>query len=108
MATTIKFSYNGQDYTLEYTRKTVVALEQLGFSPKDAIDKPTYAIPLLFAGAFKAHHPLLRSEVIDDILKSLDDKSKLFETLITMYQEPLESLISEPENSKKVVWELGN
>lgn len=106
MATQIEFTYQDINYTLEYTRATVVALEDAGFKMKDLVDKPMKTAPMLFAGAFKAHHPYTKPSLINEILESLPDKEGLYETLVAMVEEPLTTLTAEPVEEKKVNWKV--
>lgn len=109
MAKTITFTYKKTAYTLEFTRETVTLLEQNGLTLADVQNmagKPLTASTLLFRGAFLAHHKKAASidSLMDDIWKSIPDKTKFVSTLIEMYTEPLESLMDEPEESGKVEW----
>lgn len=69
MAKQIIFTYEGKDYTLEYTRRTVQQMEAEGFVGEDVEKRPMTLLPALFAGAFKAHHRFVKQEVIDKILR---------------------------------------
>ena len=55
MAKTINFNFEGEDYTLEFTRSSVATLEKQGFNIGDISDKPLTTLPTLFAGAFLAY-----------------------------------------------------
>ena len=48
---------NGREYTLEYSRKSVVKAEQAGLDVNALESKSMTMIPLLFWGAFLMHHP---------------------------------------------------
>ena len=50
----LRFTYDGKDYCLEYTRRSVEMMEKRGFIASDITDKPMTALPALFAGAFLA------------------------------------------------------
>lgn len=103
MAKTIGFSYEGKDYTLEFTRRTIKQMEDEGFVAKNIDDRPMTLLPALFAGAFKAHHRFVKQDVIDDIYAHMPNKDKLIEKLAEMYNEPILSLMEEPEDSAKNV-----
>lgn len=92
----IIFTYEGKDYTLEYTRRTVQQMEAEGFVTEDVQRKPMTLLPALFAGAFKAHHRFVKQEMIDKIYAAMPDKDTLISKLVEMYNEPLESLMDEP------------
>lgn len=105
MAKQIIFSYEGKDYTLEYTRRTIKQMEDEGFVARDIDDRPMTLLPTLFAGAFKAHHRFVKQDVIDEIYSHLPNKDKLIEKLAEMYNEPIQSLMEEPEDAaKNVEW----
>lgn len=105
MAKQIVFTYEGKDYTLEFTRRTIKQMEDEGFVAKDIDDRPMTLLPALFAGAFKAHHRFVKQDVIDEIYANMPNKDKLIEKLAEMYNEPIMSLMTEPEDSaKNVEW----
>lgn len=100
MAKTITFSFGGEDYTLEYTRATVAALEKQGFKISEISEKPLTILPALFAGAFLAHHRFVKRDVIDRIYDKMTNKMDLVMRLAEMYNEPIEALVDEPEESE--------
>ena len=100
MAKQLKFSYQGKDYTLEYTRKTVEMMGKQGFVAEDAKTKPMTTLPALFAGAFMAHHRFIKQEVIDEIYAKMPNKGDLIGKLAEMYNEPIMTLMDEPEESE--------
>lgn len=105
MGKVLKFEYEGVPYTLEFTRKTVEKMERRGFSISEVTTKPMTAIPQLFAGAFLAHHPTVKAQLVDEILENMGDKENLIAELSDLYSEPILSLIeSEPGKKGKVAW----
>lgn len=100
MAKTINFNFEGVDYTLEFTRASVVTLEKQGFNIGDISDKPLTTLPTLFAGAFLAHHRFVKRDVIDRIYAKMTNKMDLVMRLAEMYNEPIEALVDEPEESE--------
>lgn len=105
MAKQIQFTYNDKDYTLEYTRRTIKQMEDEGFVARDIDDKPMTLLPALFSGAFKAHHRFTKQAEIDEIYAHMPNKDKLIERLAEMYNEPIMSLMEEPEDTaKNVEW----
>lgn len=103
MAKTIEFEYEGENYTLEYTRRTIKDMESKGFSLAGMTKMPMTMYPMLFAGAFKCHHPQLKQSVIDSIYKHLSGKEALAESLVDMYNSSLDTLFDEPEEGEKNV-----
>ena len=105
MSKQLKFEYNGIQYTLEYTRKSVEQMEREGFVAEDIQTKPMTMLPTLFAGAFKAHHRFTKPEVINEIFSKMTNKGDLIGKLAEMYNEPIMALIDEPaESSENLTW----
>lgn len=97
MAKQLIFEFDGKEYTLEYTRRTVAEMEKKGFIASDITDKPMTILPALFAGAFLAHHRFVKEDVINDIYSKLTKKEDLIGKLAEMYNEPIMALVEEPE-----------
>lgn len=105
MAKQILFTHNGTDYTLEFTRASIQKLEARGFDISEVKKKPMTYLPLIFAGAFVAHHPFVKKEVVDDIFNQMKDKETLFDKLATMYNDPLEAMMESEGNLEwKATW----
>lgn len=100
MAKQLHFTYDGKDYTLEFTRRTVAEMEKKGFIASDITEKPMTTLPALFAGAFLAHHRFVKSDIIDNIYSKLTKKEDLIGKLAEMYNEPILTLVEEPEEAK--------
>ena len=98
MAKQLTFTYDGKDYTLEFTRRTVAEME--GFIASDITDKPMTTLPALFAGAFLAHHRFVKEDIINDIYSKLTKKEDLIGKLAEMYNEPILALVEEPEKAE--------
>ena len=92
---------NGREYTLEYSRKSVVKAEQAGLDVNQLESKSMTMIPLLFWGAFLMHHPHMTQEQTDKIL--FDGLCGLgkdeMERLGDLYAEPLKSLFADEEEA---------
>jgi len=67
MAKQIIFEFEGKEYVLEFTRKSIETMERQGFVASDIVDKPMTTLPALFAGAFLAHHRYVKKELVDEI-----------------------------------------
>ena len=105
MSKQLNFKYNGTEYTLEFTRRTVEQMEREGFVAEDLKTKPMLLLPTLFAGAFKAHHRFVKPDVIDEIFSKMTNKADLIGKLAEMYNEPIMALIEEPaESSENLTW----
>lgn len=105
MAKQLNFTYKDKEYTLEFTRRTVTEMERKGFIASEVDSKPMSTLPALFEGAFLAHHRFEKKEVIDDIFAHMTQKDELIGKLAEMYNEPIMTLVEEPEDSKgNVSW----
>lgn len=100
MAKQLTFTYEGKDYILEFTRRTVAEMEKKGFIASDITDKPMTTLPALFAGAFLAHHRFVKEDIINDIYSKLTKKEDLIGKLAEMYNEPILALVEEPEKAE--------
>jgi hypothetical protein len=105
MAKQITFEFEGKEYVLEFTRKSIETMEKQGFIASDIVEKPVSTLPALFAGAFLAHHRYVKREVIDKIFDKLTNKQELISKLAEMYNEPIMALMDEPsEDEGNVNW----
>lgn len=100
MAKTMTIKYDGQEYTLEYTRNSIKKMEAKGFEIDKVASKPMTMLPALFEGAFLAHHSNVAPSKISEIFADLPDKEKLVDMLAVMYNEPFETLLETPKESK--------
>ena len=106
MAKVLNFEYKGKEYTLEYTRESIKQMEREGFVAADIATKPMNTLPLLFAGAFKAHHKFdTKQKQIDEMFDMFKNKSALIEKLAEMYSEPLEELMDDTDEGNAIAWE---
>ena len=92
MAKQITFEFEGKEYVLEFTRKSIETMEKTGFHSKRDCGKTGIHSPTLFAGAFLAHHRYVKREVIDKIFDKLTNKQELIGKLAEMYNEPIMAL----------------
>ena len=100
MSKQLRFEFEGNEYCLEYTRKSVEIMERRGFVASDITTKPMTILPALFAGAFLANHRYIKDEVIEKIFTKLKNKDNLIEKLAEMYNEPIKALVSEPDEAE--------
>lgn len=96
----LKFAFEGKDYILEFTRRTVTEMEKKGFVAAEVEAKPMLTLPALFEGAFLAHHRFEKKENIDKIFSKMTNRSDLIGKLAEMYNEPIMALVDEPEESE--------
>lgn len=99
MAKTITIPYGGKTYTLEYTRKTVSMMEKQGFNISELSDKMAIMVPMLFYGAFYAHHEKVKNETKETIWCRLKNREKLTTTLAEMYYDAYATLFDSDEEA---------
>lgn len=108
MAKTINFDYEGNHYELEFSRDSIVKMENSGFNIDELSTKPMTRIPQLFHGAFIVHHKHISRALSDEIYDHIKRKQELVEKLVEMYYMAMDSLMDEDkvvEDSKKVDWQ---
>ena len=108
--------FEGREFTLDYTRKTVAKAERAGLNVNAMDSQPMTMIYLMFWGAFLSHHPRMTQEQTDKILdeqfggieglssiKNADGET-LIEHLGKLYAAPFSTLApdEEEENPPKV------
>lgn len=106
MATSITFTYDGEDYTLEFNREALRALDsKYDFSLNDIERLQVSKIPDLFHCAFLMHHPSVRRRTTEEIWDVMDSKDELTAALAEMYAEAINSIMGEaPKKGKAVSW----
>ena len=100
MSKQLTINQKDKQYTLEFTRRSIETMEKQGFVVSDVQSKPMSTLPALFAGAFLAHHRLVKQDVIDEIYMSMPNKGDLIGKLAEMYNEPIMALIDDPEETE--------
>lgn len=102
----IIIEHEDRKYILEFSRKSIENMERQGFVASDISTKPMTTLPALFAGAFQMHHRFLDKGVIDAMFYKIKNKEKFIEKLSEMYNEPLVTLVDEPEEDEgNITWE---
>ena len=103
----ITIEVDGETYTLEFNRNSVVSAEQAGFRGELITEMPMTMIPLLFHAAFKKNHPKMTMKQTDEILfdKIGGVTGEMLERLSELYAQPTKALIrskdeGEPKNVK--------
>ena len=91
----IVIPFNGQEYTLEFSRKTVAAMEDSGFVID--LDKPNTMVDRLFYGAFQMHHKRIERDFVRKIWDAQFAKDQLLAEIIRLYREPLDDLMADPK-----------
>lgn len=100
MAKTLTITWHGEQYILEYTRRSVKEMESSGFVASDVKNKPLTGLLDLFCGAFIANHAKVVRQKREQIYDSLSNKDKLMERLTEMYNEPLATLMEDPDGDE--------
>lgn len=80
--------FEGVEYTIEYNKRSVIALEQQGFDLSTLRTAPMSQSSVLFAAGFRMHHKGIKPDLVDRIFENLPDKEGLFAELINLYNAP--------------------
>ena len=105
MAKQLKFTHEGTDYTLEFTREVVRQMEREGFVPDNLMRMPMNTLPKLFAGSFRANHRYVKQKNIDAMFMLFTNKEALLEKLVEMYMEPVNTMMEDSEEGNAIAWE---
>lgn len=97
MAKTIVLNWEDKEYTLEYTRESASQTERDGLRIQQIEELPITMIPALVHGAFLAHHPYTKPELIDEIYANVENKDEFLKNLSEMYAEVLTTLFDKPK-----------
>ena len=94
----------GNEYKLDFNRKTVASMENSGFILD--LDKPNTMIDSLFYGALQMYHKRIDREKARKIWDDQGNKEGLLTALVKLYQKPLEDLMAEPDDfdSENPTW----
>ena len=103
MEKTLKFTADGKEYTLAFTRATVAATERMGSRIEDVYETPVNSTTLLWRGAFLEHHDTLTIAEVDALLERVDN-TDLLTALIDLYKAPVESLFDEEHSKNAIKW----
>ena len=101
----IHFEKDGKKYILEYDRKSIAAMEKMGFNINEFADKPMTMLPLAFKGMFIKNHKFVRDDFIDECFDNFKNKEKLIEAIGIMLEETYKTLQSNVDEKGN---DLGN
>ena len=97
------FTYDGADYTLEYTPYSVRKMEDEGFDFAKIGDRVVNVGYDLFSGAFIAKHNYVprktRDAMYEEIVTVNENGDNLLETLSGMLKDELEYIASKPRGN---------
>lgn len=102
----ILIEYKDKEYTLAYSRKTVKAIEGMGYVGEELTRKPQTMVELLFWGAFFRYHHWMTKDMAMEIYETLTDRVNLISTLIKMYNATGDYLFDtdSEDTEKKANW----
>ena len=100
MAKTITLEYEGNTYTLEFTRNSMKELLDRGFTLEGLSgEKAVIMIPMLFEASFFAHHRYTKPNEIQKIYEAIPDKAGFLDALSQIFSAPYEDLMAAPKES---------
>lgn len=95
---------NGKEYTLEYSKNSIMQMERQGFNIEEYSAKPVLMTTLLVQGAFLKNHPSVSYDKIDKVYHSLKNKEAFLKKLIEMYNEQADELVDEGNSNWEANW----
>lgn len=97
-----------KDYTLEFSRESVMFAEQRGFSIADLERYPMAKMPEFFFYAFRMHHPNISRSLTDKILFEMlgGMPEGMAERLGELYAVPYEALNGTTGKNSKMTVEM--
>lgn len=99
----INFSYDGSDYTLEYTVESIRKMERDGFDFTKMEDHVVNIGFDMFAGAFIAKHNYVPREQRDKmymaVMNENENGESLLGTLAEMLKDELEWIVNKPQGN---------
>lgn len=97
------FEVDGETYTLEFNRNSVISAERAGFRSDLIAEQPMTMLPILFYAAFKKNHPRISRDETDHILFDVFGglTAKEVEKLAQLYAEPTKTLIRADEGETR-------
>lgn len=98
MAKTITIKFEGEEYTLEFTKDTVRQMENSGFRISDIQTRPMTVLPELFQGAFLANHRRVSQKTIERMYAKIPHKDEFVVALAELYADPINAFMDEPED----------
>jgi hypothetical protein len=102
----IRFTYNEQNYVLEFTKSTVKRLDDNGFTLEKLAEYPSTYIPIFFHAAFLANHKFIKREKTEEIYATLEKKGEVISALSQMYVEQVNGLFDEPNEGNATAWTM--
>lgn len=91
---------DGRKYTLRFTKRSITALEDGGVKLEELEEPSLKVIWAVFDAAFKAEHPDITKDEIDEVFECVGDRMELFKELIEMIAEQANAMFDEPKPKK--------
>ena len=99
MCKTIRCWYGEKEYTLEYDKKSIVAMERRGFNLAQIERMPLTMLTKLMSGAFLMHHPEVSQERAEEIFDHMKKRGELLEALSEMYAATVAEMYGDNEEN---------
>ena len=97
----LKDAVDGKEYTLEFSRASIVYAERKGFNINELGAFPMTRIPEFFWYAFRMHHPEVTKQQAEKILERMGGlRDDVADRLVDLYSAPFETLTGDEEDSK--------
>lgn len=97
----INLTYEGKNYELEFTRKSIMVMERSGFKIDEVSPTNLTSFQELFKGAFISKHRHVKDDIKQEIFDGMKNKTKLFSKLNEMYINNISSLFEETDEQEE-------
>ena len=95
-------TYEGREYTLEYSLKSVKRMEANGFvSPSSGSVKPASYVTELFYGAFFKNHRFVTPDEAEKIWNAMTHRTELVTRLTRLYSQTINDLMGANEEEEE-------
>lgn len=102
----VRFTWKGEDYTLEFTRASLKATEdRFDIDLYGLMTGKVMAAPDLFRGALLLHHPNVNAAKAKAMYADMKNKTALHARLVGMVTAVVMSTFDEPDEGNAVSWE---
>lgn len=96
----VEFEFEGKQYKLGFTRRTVLQMERKGFSFLDAGKMPLNSFDALYNGSFLLYHSKVSEATRNKIWKHLDNKQGLIKRLSELYKNAIYTMVDAGDNGE--------
>lgn len=103
MSKKIMLTYDGREYVLMFTKRTLEDACNMGITP-DHLSQNPMKVVRLFHQAFMAMQPKTTFNKAQEIYFSQNKKEKLIEALIMLWNDVTDGIVEDADDTGNVAW----